>query len=154
VSLRLADAGKELSSAAALPADTNLLRQAAGTQSALAIFDIGKLQFLYITRLPSASSTQSNLRQTRSKKDHSEAARLAVGKRPGWSAVTSNTFVVRQGHGEIVLEGLGQGHGVGLCQRGASAMAQHSADFREIILHYFPNTTINQFAPRHQHNDR
>jgi SpoIID/LytB domain protein len=108
----------------------------------LGFFDIGKLQFLYITRLPSASSTQSNLRQTRSKKDHSEAARLAVGKRPGWSAATSNTFVVRQGHG------------VGLCQRGASAMAQHSADFREIILHYFPDTTINQFAPRHQRDDR
>jgi hypothetical protein len=65
--LRLTDAGKEFSSAAGLPAETNLLRQVAGTQSVLAIFDIGKLQFLYITRLPSASSTQSNLWQTRSK---------------------------------------------------------------------------------------
>ena len=51
----------------ACPADTNLLRQVAGTQSAMAIFDIGKLQFLYITRLPSANSMQSALWQTRSK---------------------------------------------------------------------------------------
>jgi peptidoglycan hydrolase-like amidase len=79
-------------------------------------------------------------------KDHSEAARLAVDKRLGWSAVPSNTFVVRQGHGEMVLEGVGQGHGIGLCQRGASAMAERGADFREIILHYFPNTTIRQLT--------
>ena len=83
-------------------------------------------------------------------KDHSEAARLAVGKRLGWSAAPSNTFVVHQGGGEMVLDGVGQGHGVGLCQRGARAMAERGADFREIILHYLPNTTISQFAPRHQ----
>ncbi len=65
--LRLADASAEFSSAAGLPADASLLRQVAGTQSALAIFDIGKLQFLYITRLPSASAMQSALWQTRSK---------------------------------------------------------------------------------------
>jgi len=86
--------------------------------------------------------------------DHSEAARLAVDKRLGWSAVPSNTFVVRRGKGEIVLEGVGQGHGVGLCQRGASAMAQRGADFREIILHYFPNTTIGQLVPRPQRSGR
>jgi hypothetical protein len=65
--LRLKDASTEFSTAAGLPADTNLLRQVAGQQSALAIFDIGKLEFLYITRLPSANSMQSALWQTRSK---------------------------------------------------------------------------------------
>jgi SpoIID/LytB domain protein len=87
-------------------------------------------------------------------KDHSEAARLVVGKRLGWSAVPSNTFVVHPGHDEIVLAGVGQGHGVGLCQRGASAMAQQGTDFREIIRHYFPNTTISQFTPRLQRGGR
>jgi hypothetical protein len=65
--LRLADASKEFSNAAGIPADTSLLSQVAGKQSAVAIFDIGKLEFLYITRLPSASSMQSTLWQTRSK---------------------------------------------------------------------------------------
>ncbi len=83
-------------------------------------------------------------------KDHNEAPRLAVGKRLGWSAVPSDTFVLHQTQGEIVLEGVGQGHGIGLCQRGASAMAQRGADFREIILHYFPNTTVSQLALQHQ----
>ncbi|HEY6263794.1 MAG TPA: hypothetical protein VIW93_03240 [Candidatus Acidoferrum sp.] len=65
--LRLKDASTEFSTAAGIPADTNLLRQVAGQQSALAIFDIGKLEFLYVTRLPSANSMQSALWQTRSK---------------------------------------------------------------------------------------
>jgi hypothetical protein len=34
------------------------------------------------------------------------------------------------------------GHGIGLCQRGASGMAQDGADFRTILAHYFPNTEI------------
>src|SRR5713226_1886222 len=55
---------KDLSS---LLPDMNFLTQMVGTQSALALYDIGKLQFLYITRLPSASSMQSALWQTRSK---------------------------------------------------------------------------------------
>ncbi len=65
--LRLKDANTEFSKAAGVPTDANLLRQVAGKQSALAIFDIGKLEFLYITRLPSASSMQSALWQTRAK---------------------------------------------------------------------------------------
>ncbi len=82
--------------------------------------------------------------------DHNEAARLTVDERLGWSAVPSDTFVLHQARGEIVLEGVGQGHGIGLCQRGARAMGERGADFREIILHYFPNTTIGQLAPRHR----
>ena len=65
--LRLRDAGKQFATAAGLPPDMNFLTQVAGSQSALALYDIGKLQFLYITRLPSANSMQSQLWQTRSK---------------------------------------------------------------------------------------
>lgn len=61
--LRLADAEKEFSSAAGLPTDFHLLRQIAGTESALALYDIGKVEFLYITRLPSAGAMQSALWQ-------------------------------------------------------------------------------------------
>jgi len=45
----------------------NFLTQVAGAQSALALYDIGKLEFLYITKLSSASSMQSTLWQTRAK---------------------------------------------------------------------------------------
>ncbi|HVS74728.1 MAG TPA: hypothetical protein VHE23_04820 [Candidatus Acidoferrales bacterium] len=65
--LRLRGASEEFTKAAGLPPDMNFLTQVAGTQSALALYDIGKLQFLYITKLPSANSMQSALWQTRAK---------------------------------------------------------------------------------------
>ena len=65
--LRLRDAGNQFASAAGLPPNMNFLGQIAGRDSSLALYDIGKLQFLYITHLPSASSVQSPLWQTRSK---------------------------------------------------------------------------------------
>ena len=64
--LRLQDASNEFSKAAGVPVGTDLLHQVAGRQSVLSLYDIGKLQFLYITRLASADSMQSALWQTRS----------------------------------------------------------------------------------------
>lgn len=74
--------------------------------------------------------------------DHHEAGRLALGRRLGWNAVPSNSFTMHESGSEVVLEGVGQGHGVGLCQRGARAMAEEGADFRKIIDHYFPDTRL------------
>jgi len=65
--LRLKDAGKQFSAAAGLPPDMNFLSQVAGNESAVALYDIGKLQFIYITRLPSANGMQNQLWQTRAK---------------------------------------------------------------------------------------
>jgi hypothetical protein len=65
--LRLQGASEQFAAAAGLPPDMNFLTQVAGTQSALALYDIGKLEFLYITKLPSASSMQSALWQSRAK---------------------------------------------------------------------------------------
>src|SRR5713101_7924538 len=65
--LRLQGASQQFAAAAGLPPDMNFLTQVAGTQSALALYDIGKLEFLYITRLPTANSMQSALWQTRAK---------------------------------------------------------------------------------------
>ena len=74
-----------------------------------------------------------------------EGARLAVTQRLGWSTVPSNDFsFTRKGDG-LLLAGLGNGHGIGLCQAGARAMAESGAGFREILEHYYPNTDIVQY---------
>ena len=65
--LRLKAAGDQFAAAGGLPPDMNFLSQVAGDRSALAIYDIGKLHFLYITHLPSAAAMQTALWQTRSK---------------------------------------------------------------------------------------
>ncbi len=71
-----------------------------------------------------------------------EAARLEIGRRLGWNAVPSNDFTRRALAQQVLLEGSGQGHGIGLCQRGARAMAAAGADFRQILDHYYPNATL------------
>jgi peptidoglycan hydrolase-like amidase len=75
-------------------------------------------------------------------KSSNEFARLEVDRHLGWGAVPSNTFVVRREGEQAVLRGIGQGHGMGLCQAGAQAMAKEGADFRQILAHYYPNTVI------------
>ncbi len=71
-----------------------------------------------------------------------ESSRLRLDRRLGWSAVPSNTFVMRKEGEHIVLRGVGQGHGIGLCQAGAKAMAEEGADFRGILAHYYPNAAV------------
>lgn len=71
-----------------------------------------------------------------------ENGRLALCRRLGWNAVPSDDFNAHREGTQVILEGEGQGHGIGLCQRGAAAMAGSGADFRAILIHYFPNTRI------------
>ena len=54
---RLGQAQSEFTATAGLAPDAGFLTQIAGNQSLLAWYDIGNLQFLYITRLPSAANT-------------------------------------------------------------------------------------------------
>ncbi len=65
--LRLKGASDQFTVAAGLPPDMNFLSQVSGERSALALYDIGNLQFLYITYLPSAKSMETTLWQTRAK---------------------------------------------------------------------------------------
>jgi hypothetical protein len=63
--LRLNGASSQFAAAAGLPPDMDFLSQVSGTRSALALYNIGNLQFLYITYLPSAKSVQTTLWQSR-----------------------------------------------------------------------------------------
>ena len=63
--LRLGDARDQFAAAAGLPPDMALVSDVAGTESALALYDIGKLEFLYITRLPAARAAETALWRAR-----------------------------------------------------------------------------------------
>ncbi len=63
--LRLKQMQEEFASAAGIPPSMNFLNDVAGEHSALALYDIGKLELVYVTRLPSARSMQSALWQQR-----------------------------------------------------------------------------------------
>ena len=89
-------------------------------------------------RLLSLSDTRLLLAQS-----GSEAARLQMTRRLGWSAVPSNRYRVRRQGDLIQLRGRGMGHGVGLCQRGARAMAAEGTSFQQILQHYLPDTILS-----------
>ena len=65
--LRLGQAQDQFATAAGLPPNMQFLVEAAGKESAVAVYDIGNLEFLYISRLSSGNFLQSKLWQSRSK---------------------------------------------------------------------------------------
>jgi hypothetical protein len=62
---RLGDARTSFASAAGIPAGVDLLNEVAGKASVFAWYDISKLEFLYITRMPAAQADRSQLFQAR-----------------------------------------------------------------------------------------
>jgi peptidoglycan hydrolase-like amidase len=96
----------------------------------------------YCRQYPSRWQSRLSTEDAATLHSSNESSRLRLDRRLGWNAVPSNTFVVQKEGEQTVLRGVGQGHGIGLCQAGARAMAEEGADFREILAHYYPNTVI------------
>jgi stage II sporulation protein D len=46
-------------------------------------------------------------------------------------------------HGQFVFRGTGWGHGVGMSQWGAKALADQGYDFKKILLFYYPGTRLD-----------
>ena len=65
-----------------------------------------------------------------------------IGRRAGWNAVRSTFFRILNGQDYVLLDGKGNGHGVGMCQWGAEGMARKGFKYRDILEHYYPGTEI------------
>lgn len=50
----------------------------------------------------------------------------------------------------LTIRGAGWGHGVGMSQYGALGFAQHGADYRAILGHYYTGTAIGATDPEHE----
>lgn len=55
--------------------------------------------------------------------------------------LNSTNFTVKEGE-EIKFSTIGFGHGVGMSQTGANAMAKKGADYVQILTHYFTGVTV------------
>jgi stage II sporulation protein D len=62
------------------------------------------------------------------------------------SHLPSSYFVVEEHGDTLTLLGGGWGHGVGLCQLGAAAMAKHGWSVQQILDHYYPGSEITKLA--------
>ena len=62
----------------------------------------------------------------------------------GGRALRSAKFDARLEGDRVRFLGSGSGHGVGLCQWGASELAQRGQGYREILAHYYPGTNLRR----------
>ena len=60
------------------------------------------------------------------------------------SHLKSSAFEVSWEGDEVVLQGGGWGHGVGLCQIGAAVMASRGYGYKEILAWYYPGSQIDK----------
>ncbi len=62
----------------------------------------------------------------------------------GYGRVRSARFVWTVSLNHLRLDGVGHGHGVGLCQHGARGMATRGATYGDILAHYYPRSRLVQ----------
>ena len=95
---------------------------------------------------PSQWTSRISFKDAASLRPGNESIRLAIDHRLGWSAVRSNDFSQEKNGDSVLLKGVGNGHGIGLCQAGARAMAVAGANFQQILDHYYPNTNVVSYS--------
>ena len=61
---------------------------------------------------------------------------------PDYGAVPGNRYEIRREGDRVRIEGSGEGHGVGMCQRGAVGLAKQGWTFHEILAYYFPDSSL------------
>ena len=64
----------------------------------------------------------------------------------GGSTLKSTLFEIRKDDEGFIIVGSGRGHGVGMSQWGARAMALRGATYQEILEHFFPGTRLDRVA--------
>ena len=65
-------------------------------------------------------------------------------KRDAGGLLKSNYLTLRTKGDEVIIEGKGWGHGVGMCQFGAIEMARQGKNYKQILYHYYSGTRIKK----------
>lgn len=79
------------------------------------------------------------------------ALRAAANSALGWNTLPSADFTAAPNGDSIVFAGRGSGHGVGLCQWGANAMAKAGRTAAEILAHYYAGTRVEPMSDEVAH---
>ncbi len=67
---------------------------------------------------------------------------LLGGKQDPGGLLPSSYIYFKSKDENLIIDGWGYGHGVGMCQYGAREMARRGKNYREILHHYYPGTKI------------
>ena len=58
----------------------------------------------------------------------------------------SSCFTIKESKDNVVITTKGYGHGVGMSQLGAQAMAEKGTSYKQILSHYYPKTKIEKLG--------
>src|SRR5207302_8875668 len=72
--------------------------------------------------------------------------RFAIGRALGFNTVRSDRWEASVSGARIEFRGVGEGHGVGLCHKGADQMGIEGHTYREILAFYFQGATLGTSA--------
>ncbi len=102
--------------------------------------DVGRaLAVEIVERSPTGRARRVRVEGTRGSVELTASAlRSAVGE----TVLRSTLFEVRRADDGFVFVGSGRGHGVGMSQWGALAMARDGAHYRDILTRFYPGTTL------------
>jgi stage II sporulation protein D len=106
-------------------------------------FDFGTLQEIVPLRR-GPSGRISRLRIVGSRRSMVVGKELEIRRWLSRSHLYSSAFLVTVESGRFIFDGAGWGHGVGLCQIGAAAMAAHGFSAEQILRHYFKGVEIRK----------
>jgi len=108
--------------------------------------EVGAVQeFRVIER--SASGRAARL-QVRGKKGSVVIEARALRTALGASVIRSTLFEIKPSEDGFIIVGSGHGHGVGMSQWGAQAMAQGGARYQEILSTFYPGTRVMEGLAR------
>jgi len=113
---------------------------AVGRDLAAAGLDVGTVTGLRVVSL-SESGRVSELEVTGTRGTRVLSGSLLTRQARGWG-LKSMSFRVQGG---LTVSGDGWGHGVGMSQYGARALANAGYDFGQILAFYYPNTGLTRF---------
>ncbi|OJT26839.1 hypothetical protein BO221_02145 [Archangium sp. Cb G35] len=76
-----------------------------------------------------------------------EAFHARVGRALGYQTLKSLSVSAREAGGKVRFEGRGLGHGVGMCQYGATELERRGYKYEKILKHYFPERVLGEPPP-------
>jgi stage II sporulation protein D len=107
---------------------------------------VGSIQELrVVARWPSG---RARTVQVRGRKGEATIGARALRDALGAEVIRSTLFETRTAPEGVVFVGSGHGHGVGMSQWGAEAMARRGASYREILAAFYPGTELVEGNPR------
>ena len=69
----------------------------------------------------------------------------------GFDRIKSNHFGVQRTPEGWIFQGLGRGHGVGMCQWGSKSLASLGQSSAQILAHYYPEAHLSDFLEAGEH---